>query len=267
MKRKALEKMKEWMDSPDRKPLILEGARQVGKTWLMQEFGRLYFEDIVLFNFDKREDLKAIFKVSKEVDRIVKQLSLIRGKAIEPKKTLIIFDEIQECPEALNSLKYFKEDGNEYFVVTAGSLLGVYLAQGHAHPVGQVNIIDVYPMSFEEFLEAVNPTIYTFYSQIRKGDAIEEIFHNQLVDAYKEYLIIGGLPECVMAWIETKDPAKVAQLHDELGRIYERDFVKHHGKVDPERILMIYKYSCTARKREQQICLWRYSERCTGPKL
>lgn len=241
MRRKVLERMKEWKNSKGRKPLVLEGARQVGKTWLMREFGRTCFEDVAEFNFDENEGLKEIFKTSKEVPRIIEKLSLICGKAILPEKTLLIFDEIQECPEALNSLKYFKEKAPEYAVVSAGSLLGVYLAGGHSHPVGQVNIINVYPLSFEEFLEATEPNLYKFYIQIKKDDIIDGIFHSRLNDVYLKYLIIGGLPECVQTWISTNDPAQVQERQRELQLVYERDFSKHNGKVNPARILMVFR--------------------------
>ncbi|MDR0311221.1 MAG: AAA family ATPase, partial [Acidobacteriota bacterium] len=192
MKRKSLELMIRWKDSPGRKPLVLEGARQVGKTWLMREFGRLCFDDVAEFNFDRSDELKEVFKTNREVHRIIEKLSFIRGKAIAPQKTLIVFDEIQECPDALNSLKYFKENFPEYAVVSAGSLLGVYLAKGHSHPVGQVNIIKIYPLSFEEFLEATESGLYGFYEQIKKDDIIDGIFHNRLIESYQKYLIIGG---------------------------------------------------------------------------
>ena len=241
MKRKALEQMIAWKESKARKPLVLEGARQVGKTWLMREFGRVCFDDIAEFNFDQNEELKAIFLTNKEASRIIEKLSFIHGKAILPQKTLIIFDEIQECPEALNSLKYFKENAPEYAVVSAGSLLGVYLAKGHSHPVGQVNIININPLTFEEFLEATEPGIYGYYEQIKKDDIIDGIFHSRLLEIYQKYLIIGGLPECVQTWINTKDPAQVLERQKELQLVYERDFTKHNGKINPARILMVFR--------------------------
>jgi predicted AAA+ superfamily ATPase len=241
MRRKAIEQMLLWHNNANRKPLVLEGARQVGKTWLMREFGRVYFEDVAEFNFDENEELKSVFAGSKEVPRIIEKLSFIRGKAITPDKTLIIFDEIQECHGALNSLKYFKENAPEYAVVSAGSLLGVYLAGGHSHPVGQVNIINVYPLSFEEFLEATDAPLYDFYAQVKKGDIIDALFHNRLLESYQKYLIIGGLPECVQTWLNTKDPAEVLERQRELQLVYERDFSKHNGKVDPARILMVFR--------------------------
>jgi len=241
MKRKALIKMQEWKESKNRKPLILEGARQVGKTWLMQEFGKICFEDVFYINFDKDEKYKSFFDDTKEPSIIIERLSLTRGKKIEPNKTLIIFDEIQECPNALNALKYFNEDAKEYFVVSAGSLLGVYLAKGSAHPVGQVNIIDIKPMDFEEFLEATEPKLMEIYNVVPKDLKLLEAFHLEFLDIYKKYLLIGGLPEVVKSWLDTKDFVDVENKQKELVQIYERDFTKHHGKVEPERILMVYR--------------------------
>ena len=197
MERNAIFKMLEWKDNPDRKPLILKGARQVGKTWLMQEFGRRYYKNTVYFNFDESEDLKSVFETNKNPYRIVELLSMIAGIKIEPAETLIIFDEIQECPEALNTLKYFKEKANEYHVVAAGSLLGTLLAQPKSYPVGMVNLLEVSPLTFDEYLEATDEALYAYFRSVRQGQQIEEIFHNRLLDAYRYYLIIGGMPECV----------------------------------------------------------------------
>ena len=143
MRRNALQDMIEWKNSADRKPLILKGARQVGKTWLMREFGNTCYESTVYFNFDEEDELKSIFAANKNPFRIIELLGLIAGSKIEPEKTLIIFDEIQECPEALNSLKYFKEKANEYHIIAAGSLLGTLLATPQAYPVGMVNLLNV----------------------------------------------------------------------------------------------------------------------------
>jgi hypothetical protein len=241
MNRKALVKMQEWKKNSDRKPLILEGARQVGKTWLMQEFGQTSFEDVFYINFDKDEKYKNFFEDTKQPEIIIERLSLTRGKKIEPNKTLIIFDEIQECPNALNALKYFNEDAKEYFVVSAGSLLGVYLAKGSAHPVGQVDIINIFPMDFEEFLDATESNLFEIYKTVPKDFKLIEAHHTQFLDAYKKYLLIGGLPEVVKTWIDTKNFVKVEEKQQNLVQIYERDFTKHHGKVEPERILMVYR--------------------------
>ena len=236
MKRNAISDLINWKNSADRKPLVMRGARQVGKTWLMREFGQSCYSGFVYFNFDEEDELKSIFETNKNPQRIVELLSLIAGEKILPGETLIIFDEIQECPEALNSLKYFKEKANEYHVIAAGSLL----AQPKSYPVGMVNLLDLYPLTFDEFLEATDEALYAYYESIHKDQQIEEIFHNRLLEAYNNYLIIGGMPECVASWVKEKDPAKISQIQRELIEIYENDFSKHNGKVNSGRILMVF---------------------------
>ena len=241
LKRSAISELIRWKDSAERKPMVLKGARQVGKTWLMREFGQNYYDNFVYFNFDEEDELKSIFETNKNPHRIIELLSMICGEKIEPGKTLIIFDEIQECPEALNTLKYFKEKANEYHVIAAGSLLGTLLAKPKSYPVGMVNLLDIYPLTFDEFLEATDPGLYAYYESIEKDRQIEEIFHNRLLEAYNYYLIIGGMPECVSSWVKYKDPAKVSQIQRELIEVYENDFSKHNGKVNSGRILMVFR--------------------------
>lgn len=221
--------------------MVLKGARQVGKTWIMKEFGQNYYDSFVYFNFDEEDGLKSIFETNKNPFRIVELLSLIAGKKIVEEKTLIIFDEIQECPEALNALKYFKEKANGYHVIAAGSLLGTLLAKPKSYPVGMVNLLNIYPLTFDEFLEATDPTLYIYYESIRKEQQIEEIFHSRLLEAYNNYLIIGGMPECVNSWVKYKDPARISQIQRELIDIYENDFSKHNGKINSGRILMVFR--------------------------
>lgn len=241
MQRNALYNLIEWKSDPERKPLILRGARQVGKTWLMKEFGKSQYTNFVYFNFDEDDALKSIFTTNKNPDRIIELLSLIAGEKILPGETLIIFDEIQECPEALNALKYFREKANEYHVVAAGSLLGTLLAQPKSYPVGMVNLLDISPLTFDEFMAATDPALYTYYESIQKDQQIEEIFHNRLTEAYYYYLIIGGMPECVASWLKYKDPARISEIQHELISIYENDFSKHNGKVNSGRILMVFR--------------------------
>ena len=166
---------------------------------------------------------------------------MIAGEKILPGETLIIFDEVQECPEALNTLKYFKEKANDYHVIAAGSLLGTLLAQPKSYPVGMVNLLDLFPLYFDEFLEATDPALFAYYESIRKDQTIEEIFHHRLLEAYNSYLIIGGMPECVVSWINHKDPAAVSRIQRELIEIYENDFSKHNGKVNSGRILLVFR--------------------------
>ena len=241
MKRNAIQDLIKWKSDEERKPMVLKGARQVGKTWLMKEFGKSYYDGFVYFNFDEEDELKSIFETNKNPKRIVELLSMICGRKIEPEKTLIIFDEIQECSAALNSLKYFREQANEYHVIAAGSLLGTLLAKPKSYPVGMVNLLDIYPLTFDEFLYATDEPLAAYYDSIRKEHQIEEIFHTRLLDAYNNYLIIGGMPECVASWVKYKDPARISQIQHELIEVYENDFSKHNGKVNSGRILMVFR--------------------------
>lgn len=241
MRRNAINELIRWKNDEERKPMVLRGARQVGKTWLMKEFGRTNYDSYVYFNFDEEDELKSIFEANKNPKRIVELLSMIAGEKILPGETLVIFDEVQECPSALNALKYFKEKANEYHVIAAGSLLGTLLAQPKSYPVGMVNLLDISPLTFDEFLDATDEPLYAYYQSIAKEQQIEDIFHNRLMEAYNNYLIIGGMPECVSSWIKYKDPSKVAQIQNELIQIYENDFSKHNGKVNSGRILMVFR--------------------------
>ena len=241
MNRNATHALLHWKTRPDRKPLVLRGARQVGKTWLMKEFGETCYSNFVYLNFDEDDTLTSIFETNKNPHRIVELLSLVAGEKIEPHTTLLIFDEIQECPAALNALKYFKEKANDYHVIAAGSLLGTLLAAPKSYPVGMVNLLDIHPLTFDEFLAATAPTLYSYYESIQKEQIIEEVFHQRLLDAYNNYLIIGGMPECVSSWVTYKDPARVSEVQRELITIYEKDFSKHNGNVNSGRILLVFR--------------------------
>lgn len=241
MKRNAIEALLKWKNDEERKPMVLKGARQVGKTWLMKEFGKSHYDNYVYFNFDEEDELQSIFETNKNPNRIIELLSLVAGEKILPGTTLVIFDEIQECPSALNALKYFKEKANEYHVIAAGSLLGTLLAQPKSYPVGMVNLLDIHPLTFDEFLDATDESLYAYYQSITKEQTIEDIFHNRLMEAYNNYLIIGGMPECVASWVKHKDPARITQIQKELVQIYENDFSKHNGKVNSGRILQVFR--------------------------
>ncbi len=241
MERNALSDLLRWKDAPDRKPLILRGARQVGKTWLMREFGRRCYQNCVYCNFDEEDALKSIFESNKNPQRIIELLSMVSGEKIRPAETLIILDEIQECPDALQALKYFKEDAGAYHIIAAGSLLGTLLAQPKSYPVGMVNLLDLQPLTFDEFLAAAEPSLYAYYDGIRAGTRIEDVFHARLLDAYNKYLIIGGMPECVASWVQYRDAARIAQIQRELITIYENDFTKHNGSVNSGRILTVFR--------------------------
>lgn len=238
MYRKTLQKMIGWKQSSHRKPLVLRGARQVGKTWLMKEFGRQCYEKTFYFSFDKEDDLKNIFISNKDPFRIVELLGTIRNDKILPEKHLIIFDEVQECSEALNSLKYFNEEANEYHIIAAGSLLGTLLAEPKSYPVGKVNLMDIYPMDFDEFLNVAEPALYK-YLEDTKPEEILKIQHEKLIEQYRNYLIVGGMPECVYSWITEKNSGAVLQIQKDLIALYENDISKHNGKVNAARILMV----------------------------
>ena len=204
MKRNAFSQLVKWKDNPERKPLIIRGARQVGKTWLMKEFGQSCYDSFVYFNFDEEDELKSIFETNKNPQRIIELLSMIAGEKILPGETLVIFDEIQECPEALNTLKYFKEKANDYHVIAAGSLLGTLLAQPKSYPVGMVNLLDLYPLYFDEFWKPPTRRSLPIIKASRRIRPLRKVFHNRLLEAYNYYLIIGGMPECVVSWVNHK---------------------------------------------------------------
>ena len=185
MYRKAYEELMAWKNSPRRKPLVLKGASQVGKTWMMTEFAHQAYDDSVYFSFDKDAYAVKIFDETKDPRLILERLSLIRGKTIMPEKTLIVLDEIQECPNALGSLKYFNEERNEHHVITAGSLLGTYLAKPMSYPVGKVNMINVYPMSFEEYLAAADSGMYQYFCSVKSGADYVSAFHERMSEHYR----------------------------------------------------------------------------------
>lgn len=242
----------DWKNNPRRKPLVLQGARQVGKTWLMKEFGRLHYEEVYYFSFDKKAKIREAFEADKDPIRIIDALGLAAGKKILPEKHLIIFDEVQECPNALNSLKYFCEEAREYHVITAGSLFGTLLAQPMSYPVGKVNLLDIYPLNFDEFLLAVDKGTHDYTANVVKEKQIKGIFHKTLSELFAYYLIIGGMPECVATWVETKDPAEVVRVQREIIKIYENDFTKHNTKVDAGRILMVFRSIVTQLAKENK---------------
>ena len=240
MQRFILKKLIEWKESKYRKPLILKGARQVGKTYILKQFGKENYEGVAYFNFDHDEDLYNLFENTKDPKRILEQLAFIYGKAIIPGKTLIIFDEIQECPNALNSLKYFYEEANEYHIACAGSLLGIRLSHT-SFPVGKVDFLNMYPMTFSEFLTADNAqNLVDYMNSLEKIEKIPDIFFNQLEEKLKAYFIIGGMPEAVSAWVNEKDMELVNKIQDNILSAYESDFSKHTQDSEVNKISLIW---------------------------
>ena len=235
-----MKKLLDWKKSKQRKPLILKGARQVGKTYILKQFGKENYDGVAYFNFDHDEDLYNLFKNTKDPKRILEQLSFIYGKAILPEKTLIFFDEIQECPNALNSLKYFQEEANEYHIVCAGSLLGIRLSHT-SFPVGKVEFLNMYPMSFSEFLIADNSAnLVEYMNSIEKIENISDIFFNMLEEKLKAYFIVGGMPEVVSSWVEEKNIERVNNIQEDILRSYESDFSKHTKNSEANKISIIW---------------------------
>ncbi len=240
MERFIMKKLINWKNSKNRKPLILKGARQVGKTYILKQFGKENYEGIAYFNFDHDENLYNLFKNTKDPKRILEQLTFIYGKAILPEKTLIFFDEIQECPNALNSLKYFQEEANQYHIVCAGSLLGIRLSHT-SFPVGKVEFMNLYPMSFSEFLIADNcSNLVDYMKSINNLEKISDIFFNMLEEKLKAYFIIGGMPEAVYSWVNDKDIEQVNWIQDNILKSYESDFSKHTQNSEANKISLIW---------------------------
>lgn len=238
MERKILEDLCKWKNSARRKPLILRGARQVGKTWVLQEFGKRYFENCLYINFERQEEYKQFFQTTKDVHRILQNLSMACGKKITA-DTLIIFDEIQACEEALNTLKYFCEDAPEYYVASAGSLLGLKLTQGF--PVGKVDFLEMGAMTFEEFLLANgDKNLYDYLNGIEEISAIPDAFFNPLVEKLKMYFITGGMPESVLVWTQDRDIVSADNVLSNILLSYESDFGKHADKFDVNKIGLIW---------------------------
>ena len=240
MQRFIMDKLIEWKNDKNRKPLILKGARQVGKTYILQEFGANYYENTAYFNFDHDEGLAELFLNTKDPKRIVEQLSLAAGKKINPHTTLIIFDEIQECPNALNSLKYFCEEASEYHVACAGSLLGIRLSK-ISFPVGKVDFLNLYPMTFSEFLIADGAeNLVLAMRQIKEIQKIPKLFEDQLIEKLKVYYIVGGMPEAVFSWVNDKDIEKVNKIQKNILDSYESDFSKHTDASEANKISLIW---------------------------
>jgi uncharacterized protein len=230
----------EWKTNPDRKPLILQGTRQVGKTWILKHFGEQYFENTAYFNFDLQTELKDFFEKTKDPVRIIEFLSIVHGRPILPEKTLIVFDEIQECNDALNSLKYFCEEHPEYVIAGAGSLLGVALSRGASFPVGNVDILKMYPLTFSEFLSEADPEMHKYLNSLRQIEPIPEIFFSKLTDKLKMYFISGGMPEAVVALLEKRDTELCQRVLQNILNAYSLDFSKHIDNKDVARVIYIW---------------------------
>lgn len=240
MERYALNNLITWKESKNRKPLILHGARQVGKTWLMQEFGKNYFKQTIYINFDNNKELENIFKDNINVKNILAALEIISNKKITPDDTLIIFDEIQEVPNALKSLKYFYEESPEYYIICAGSLLGLSIHSGSSFPVGKVDFLNIYPLTFTEFLDAYSKEKLREIIE-NKNTALLHTFKDELKKLLKIYLYIGGMPEVVQSFINNNDYDEARKLQNNILLSYELDFAKHAPLNEVPRIREIWK--------------------------
>ena len=241
MKRNVYQKLVEWKKSNRRKPLILKGARQVGKTWLMNEFAKKEYKNHIYITFYKNEPAKKLFQDITDTKALLQRLSLFANEEIIPGETLLILDEIQDCPNAVASLKYFNEDANENHIITAGSLLGVYLAKNTAFPVGKVNVLNVYPMTFDEFLAVNDEGMYKYLLSVESEKDYVSAFHSRMLELYRKYLIIGGMPECVKSWLDNQNPREILDIQKELVAIYENDFSQHNKKIPASKVLTVFR--------------------------
>lgn len=239
MYRTAMEKLYKWKESRRRKPLIIEGARQVGKTWLMKEFGKEAYKDTVYINFDSNSRMAELFASDLNTERIILGMELYAGRKIDPKHTLLIFDEVQEVPRALSSLKYFCEDAPEYHIICAGSLLGIALHSGTSFPVGKVDFLRLFPLSFKEFLTAIVGERFADLLE-RRDYALITPFRQTYIDALKQYYFVGGMPEAVQSFAEEKDFNEVREIQKRILLAYEQDFSKHAPTEIVPKIRMIW---------------------------
>ena len=239
MYRYAIEDLRNWKHKKNRKPLIIEGARQVGKTWIMKEFGRQEYQNIVYINFDSNARVAELFSADLNTQRILRGIEIYVGKKIDPENTLIIFDEVQEVPKALSSLKYFCEDAPEYHIVCAGSLLGIALHDGTSFPVGKVEFLKLHPLSYKEFLMATGKELYAELIDQKDYQMIAS-FKQIYVDALKEYYYVGGMPEAVVSYSEEQDFAEIRNIQNRILAAYEQDFSKHAPANIVPKIRMVW---------------------------
>mgnify|MGYP004533911795 FL=1 len=239
MDRFALEKLKQWKEKRNRKPLIIRGARQVGKTWLMKEFGRTCFKKMAYVNFDSNTRMRQVFEGDINIERLILAISAETGVSIDSRDTLLIFDEVQEVPKALTALKYFCEEASEYAIVAAGSLLGVAMHKGTSFPVGKVDFMDLYPLSFREFLCALGEMRFVEILDSSDTDMVT-MFKSKYIDRLREYYFVGGMPEVVQSYLDSKDFNQVRQIQKNLLNDYQQDFSKHAEATLVSRLNLVW---------------------------
>ena len=239
MDRFALEKLKQWKEKKNRKPLIIRGARQVGKTWLMKEFGRTCFKKMAYVNFDSNTRMRQVFEGDINIERLILAISAETGVSIDSRDTLLIFDEVQEVPKALTALKYFCEEASEYAIVAAGSLLGVAMHKGTSFPVGKVDFMDLYPLSFREFLCALGEMRFVEILDSSDTDMVT-MFKSKYIDRLREYYFVGGMPEVVQSYLDSKDFNQVREIQKNLLNDYQQDFSKHAEATLVSRLNLVW---------------------------
>lgn len=258
IERLILNKLLAWKNSPYRKLLILKGVRQVGKTWILKEFGRRYYEN---------EEYKQFFETTKDVDRILQNLMLASGQKILPEKTFIIFDEVQDCPKVINAMKYFCENAPQYHIACAGFLLGIALAKPAAFPVGKVNFMQIDPMTFTEFLLANgDENLAQYLETVNTIEPISDAFFNPLYEKLKMYYVTGGMPESVKMWTEARDVSAMQEALSGIIGAYERDFAKHPNISEFPKISMIWKSIPSQLAREYKV-VPRYWSQINPPRI
>lgn len=238
MYREAIKKLIEWKDSTKRKPLIVNGARQVGKTWLLKEFGKQYYEKVAYVNMDNNARMKELF-TDFNIEKLIQGLKIESGVNIEPNNTLIILDEIQEVPNAISSLKYFNENANEYHIIVAGSLLGIVLHEGVSFPVGKVDFLNMYPLSFKEYLIAIGKEEFAKIIE-NKNEEMLKVFSEEIKRYLREYYYVGGMPEVVNDFSINKDYNSVREIQNTILKDYENDFSKHIAVKEIQRVIEIW---------------------------
>ena len=241
IERNLLSELRKWQDSARRKPLVLRGVRQCGKTWLLKEFGRRCFRNTAYFSFERNERLHSVFERDEDPKRILAELELLGRTKIEPQTTLVVFDEVQSCPRALNSLKYFCEEAPEYAVAAAGSLLGITLASSAGFPVGKVNFLELHPCSFDEYLTAVAPHLAEYAGNIDCVEPVSQAVADEFKRELRKYLVLGGMPEVLSTFLAEGDFSGAERVQDEILDSYELDFSKHAPKSDVAKLFLLWK--------------------------
>ncbi|WP_353483074.1 ATP-binding protein [Haliscomenobacter sp.] len=251
MKRALYNSLIGWKNAPNRKPLILQGARQVGKTWLMKEFGKNEFEQVVYLNFESSSRLKSLFTADFDIKRIVSIIEIEANRKIQSNRTLLIFDEIQEAEKGLTALKYFYEQAPEYYIIAAGSLLGVSLQKNTSFPVGKVDFLRMYPMSFFEFLENIGQSLFQEHLEAQNWTVIEP-FHEKLVELLRLYYFVGGMPEAVANYIQFEDLNSVRAIQEKILLGYENDFAKYAPIEIVPRIRLVWSHLISQLAKENR---------------